>query len=315
MVSSPPDDWVCILSARDRKAVAEASLVLTSVAVDNFVDREEQHWCLYVREDKAAFADDQLETYRIENLPTTAVPPRILIFDSGWAGVLGYLLIIWLLPTMEAGNSSHWRDAGAMEAGRLLGGEWWRAITALTLHGDLGHIVANSAFGALFGLFAGRYLGSGFAWLLIVGSAALGNVLNASLQAEDFRSIGASTATFAALGLVAAFVWRRGYFSATRSRRRFAPVFAAVALLTYTGIGDENTDVLAHFCGFAMGASAGLAAASFDIRRLGRSGQYIAGVLTLLIVYLAWAAALDASTETLSGAAGNPAAALVRGAG
>ena len=52
------DEWVCLLSARDRKAVAEASLVLTAVAVDNIVDREEERWCLFVRPDAVAFTNE-----------------------------------------------------------------------------------------------------------------------------------------------------------------------------------------------------------------------------------------------------------------
>ena len=39
----------------------------------------------------------------------------------------------------------------------------------------------------LFGLFVGRYLGSGFGWLLVLISGALGNALNAWLRSEERR--------------------------------------------------------------------------------------------------------------------------------
>ena len=77
-------------------------------------------------------------------------------------------------------------------------------------------------------MFVGRHLGSGLGWLLDRRCAArVGNLLDAALQPEDFHSIGASTATFATIGIVGAFVWRRGYYRAVDWRRSVAPVFAA----------------------------------------------------------------------------------------
>jgi rhomboid protease GluP len=196
--------------------------------------------------------------------------------------------VIWMLPWLEANWAFAWREAGNMDAGQVRNGEWWRCVTALTLHADLGHIIGNSAFGAIFGLFVGRYLGSGFGWLLVLISGAVGNGLNAWIQPDEFRSIGASTATFGALGLGASYVWRRGYFKGRGWRRGLTPVFAAIALLAYTGVGGGNTDVVAHFMGFGAGVALGIVAATFDVRRLGVSGQYLAGIAAFGIIIFAW---------------------------
>ena len=216
----------------------------------------------------------------------------MITFDSGWFGVLGYLCVIWLLPSVEVLSifDWDWRGTGRMQAGLVMNGEWWRTITALTLHADLAHILGNSLFGAVFGLFVGRYLGSGFGWLLVLLAGAFGNGINAFVQADTFSAIGASTATFASLGLVSAFVWRRGYHRALDWRRSFAPLFAAICLLAFTGMGsaDGNTDVLGHFLGFACGVAFGLLAPSFDIRRLGVSGQYLCGAAAFGLIFLAW---------------------------
>jgi rhomboid protease GluP len=283
--------WVCIRRNHSRQPIHEWSLVLTSVAIDNEVEFGDNSWSLWVQREQATDAETQLDQYAEENQP---VPRRrstpLLTVDSGWPGVAGYLLVIWTLPALAGFGllDSNWRADGHMQAGLVADGEWWRTITALTLHADLGHIVANSLFGALFGLFVGRYLGSGFGWLLVLISGGLGNALNAWLRPEAFSSIGASTATFAALALGAAFVWRRGYFRGGGLRRGFAPIFGGIALLAFTGIGGGRTDVVAHFAGFAVGLCAGLLAASFDIRRLGRSGQYISAGLAFGLLLLAW---------------------------
>ncbi len=282
--------WTELHRARDRRLLAEAALVLEAMRIPHRTEYENRMWRLLVPPEAAPAARLELERYQAENRHIAPLRPRVHIFDKGWAGVLGYLVVIWLLPNLEGWGTFgwDWRAAGVMNAELVRAGEWWRTVTALTLHADLGHIAGNSFFGAVFGLFVGRYLGSGLGWLLVVVGACLANLANAWLQTPPFVSLGASTATFAALGLTGTFVWRRGYLRGQDWRRSFAPLFAAVALLVYTGIGGERTDILAHFLGFAAGGAGGVYAAAYDIRRLGRSGQWIAGGLALALLAYAW---------------------------
>ena len=287
---SPNEEWVELLRARDRRLLEEATLVLAATRIPHRLEMRERSWHLLTPASAAPAALAELAGYEAENRPPPRTRPRLHIFDSGWIGVLAYLALIWLLPNLE-GQSAFgwdWREIGLMDAQLVRDGQWWRVITALTLHADLGHLAGNSFFGALFGLFVGRFLGTGFGWLLVLLGGLLGNFANAWLQTPPFASLGASTATFAALGLTGAFVWRRGFLRSGDWRRSFAPLFAAIALLAYTGVGGERIDVLGHFLGFAAGASLGLLAAAFDIRRLGKSGQWIAGTLALWLVGYAW---------------------------
>lgn len=286
---------VCIGRSRARATVTELGLVLTAVAIEHQIEFDGHEWCLQVREADAAAAAAEISAYWRENRPAPdpSSPLRVPNVDSGWIGVLGYLLVIWALPSLESSLTFgwNWREAGVMHAGAVTGGEWWRTITAMTLHGDFAHLVGNSLFGAVFGLFVGRYLGSGAGWLLVLLAGALGNGLNALIQPDVFRSVGASTATFAALALVGSFVWRRGYMRGWDWRRRFAPVFGGIALLAFTGFGGENTDVVGHLTGFGFGFLLGFIAAGLDLRRLGVSGQVICGAAALCLVVWAWSLA------------------------
>ena len=280
----------CIRKSRARQQLGELSLVLTAVDIDHQIEFDGRDWCLWVSSAEVAAANDELDKYDRENQPSRRLQRRAEIVDSGWLGVAGYLLVIWALPSLEGPRvfGWSWREAGVMDAALVVGGEWWRTVTALTLHGDLAHLVANSLFGAVFGLFVGRYLGSGLGWLLVLVAGVSGNVANAFIQQPGFRSVGASTATFAALSLVGAFVWRRGYMRGWGWRRRFAPVFGGIALLAYTGFGGENVDVMAHVLGFAAGLAAGLVAGSFDVQHFGRSRQTVCGVAALALIAWAW---------------------------
>ena len=239
---APPNEplpWCVVQRAQTREPLMDSSLVLTSVGIDHQIQADGFGWCLCVPVEMELAALEELESYQLENVPKTVFRPRVITFDSGWFGVLGYLCVIWLLPSVEVLSifDWDWRGTGRMQAGLVMNGEWWRTITALTLHADLAHILGNSLFGAVFGLFVGRYLGSGFGWLLVLLAGAFGNGINAFVQADTFSAIGASTATFASLGLVSAFVWRRGYHRALDWRRSFAPLFVAICLLAFTGMG------------------------------------------------------------------------------
>jgi membrane associated rhomboid family serine protease len=281
---------VLALSAA-RPALAEQALVLAAAEIPHDIEFDGHHWLLLVPERYGERALRELIDWQTENQPgPKPTPPRVI--DNGLLGALGYLLVIWSLPWIEnAGlTPDRWRELGALAAEAVRGGELWRAVTALTLHGDLGHLVANSAFGVLFGVLAARMLGSGVAWLLILVGGISGNLVNAMVQADGFRSIGASTATFAALALAGAVAWRRGWFRNRDIRRSAAPVVGGIALLVYTGLGaeGENVDVFAHLFGFAAGFVIGCVVARAPVEAGGLWLQRCAGCAALGIIALAW---------------------------
>jgi membrane associated rhomboid family serine protease len=286
---------VCVRRAPARPALADASLVLAAVDIPHALEFDGHQWCLFVPYEAEAEARRELETFQEENRPRAERIEPAAPIDSGWLGVLGYLLVIWALPWLENAGALgwSWRESGVLAVGRVHDGEWWRTVTALTLHGDLGHIVANSLFGMVFGLLAGRLYGSGVAWLLIVVGGMLGNLLNVMVQSDQFRSLGASTATFAALALVGATSWRRGYFRGGGWRRSLAPVFGGIAMLVYTGLGSEdtNTDVIGHLAGFVAGLALGVIAARWPVARGGYPLQWLAGAAALALVAVAWRSA------------------------
>jgi membrane associated rhomboid family serine protease len=282
-----------VVFAADRaKVVKEAALVLNAVGIKNTTARQGHDWVIWVAHTDQAEAHNQLKSYWEENRPNPEQPVNATVVDSGWAGVVGYLFVIWLIPALSAYSSLDFRSLGRLDAGAVMAGQWWRTATALTLHADIAHIASNSLFGCVFGLFVGRYLGSGLGWLLVLICGIAANLLNAIVQPDAFLSIGASTATFAALGIVPAFGWRRGFFRGRGFKRGFAPIFGAIALLAFTGFGAENVDVLGHLFGFAAGIGMGLAVAHIKLETISLADQQRAGVAVFLILSTAWIFAL-----------------------
>ncbi len=208
-----------------------------------------------------------------------------------WVGCLAYAAV--LLWVAYAVNGGLWRldafDVGDLYASAVQHGEYWRAWTALTLHLDVDHIVANLGAGIWFGWLAGRLLGPGVAWALIVNGAAAANLLEGLLATPDDRSAGASTAVFTALGLLAAYSWRERRRFPQRWAHSWAPLVAGIVLLGWLGTAGEHTDVFAHLAGFCVGVLLGAAAAAPTVRRtLERAPQWLGGLLALGAIAGAW---------------------------
>lgn len=197
---------------------------------------------------------------------------------------------------------------GTAVASRIMSGEVWRALTALWLHADAAHLGGNMLGLGMFGGMVGLRTGAGIGWLLVVLAGTLGNVLNAWLYAGilgiEHRSIGASTAVFAAVGLlggVGAFGGRRGtgVFGQQGRLQALIPVGAALGLLAMLGVGEEGkpgVDVAAHACGFVAGLGLGLGWRALGRRiaeRLREAGalQIACGLIALAACAAAWALA------------------------
>jgi membrane associated rhomboid family serine protease len=215
--------------------------------------------------------------------------------DSAW-GVAGYIAVISIVAVLagEAVFNRDWLAAGRVDGELIRAGEWWRTVTALTLHSGLSHFAGNVVFGAIFGIMAGRILGPGVTWLAAVVSASLANLVNTLLLDPSHRAIGASTAVFAVLGIVAGLSWRAQFFRQDRWAYRLGPIVGGLALLAFTGGGSpgSNTDIGAHLAGFACGFASGslltLVYAYVPDPRV----QKAAGAAAIGIVALAWVLAL-----------------------
>lgn len=172
-----------------------------------------------------------------------------------------------------------WYAIGSANAARMLDGQWWRAVTALTLHANWLHLFSNLTIGGFFIVCLCRELGSGVAWCLLLAAGMLGNATNALVQQPDHVSVGASTAVFAAVGSLAAIsVVRYRQFP---SKRWTLPAAAALALLGLLGTEGTRTDLGAHFFGFLFGIGFGLGGEVLTARH-GRPGRLLNALLALV---------------------------------
>jgi hypothetical protein len=69
---------------------------------------------------------------------------------------------------------------------------------------------------------------------------------------------------------------------------RLGPIVGGLALLMYTGTGDENTDIGAHLMGFVCGFAGGILLTRFRGRLGDPTLQRSAGVVASAAILLAW---------------------------
>jgi len=282
-----------ILFRPSRAECNELALVLAAQAIPSAVRWNGSAWVLSVPAKAINLARLELAAYSAESRSRASSHPAIAAVGRPWPGIAIYCAVLVLMALMAPALvfGVDWLVIGRMDGGRMLAGEWWRPVTALMLHADAAHLLGNLLFGGLFAFSVSRYLGGGFGWLVIVLSGTMGNVANGFLAGSDHRSIGASTAVFAALAVLSAYLWRRGFPSNVSRRERLTPVIAGIGLLAFTGTGGVNTDIGAHLLGFVVGFGAGLVIARIGVPTT-RAAQGLSAVMVLALVFFAWAAAL-----------------------
>ena len=210
-------------------------------------------------------------------------------------GYVGVLLLVAVLQYRHAFGLD-WLAVGRTQAGLIRQGQWWRAVTALSLHADVAHLASNMVIGGLVGLFVGQLFGSGLAWLSILLAGAAGNLLNALFRPPEHMSVGASTAVFAALGMSAAYAWKRRQKTPASWLVRWAPLIGGVALLGYLGGDGARTDVPAHLMGFFSGVVLGALYGKLGDRvALPTRAQPLLGLIALAVLGIAWVLAASSS--------------------
>lgn len=295
------DHWTVIFESADIRPSSDRALVLHSLDIPYELIRGTDRTGLAVPVEFAERAKFELWQYEQENRPMRAPKPAVVPhYQNGVPGAAAYVLVVLTVGWM-AGESTFNRDwlaAGRVDGELIRSGEWWRTLTALTLHSGIRHLLGNLGFGILFGVLAGRMTGPGVAWLAILLAGGAGNALNTLLLDSSHRSIGASTAVFAALGLVSGFVWRGKLMAQDRWPYRLGPIVGGIALLAFTGTGDANTDIGAHLAGFVCGFAAGICLTALAPHLPNTRLQVTCGLAALIAVILAWLNAFAAPLPT-----------------
>ncbi len=255
---------------------ADHGLVVLAMGLPYWLVEGGEGYRLLVPTEEMDAVREQLEKYERESVGWPPAPLREATMGGGAGNEAPWFLpVVWACVVMGVFVAQgRWPEltlAGAMDAVAVYaGGEVWRAVTALFLHADLGHVTSNALSGVFVFWAVASTIGRGRGWLLLALAAVAGNLAAAALHYPGaYRSVGASTAIFAGLGLLTgravSLGWRFG--PKWRWREMARSLAVGVVVLGLYGAGDQRVDVLAHATGLAAGVVAGLVGAGAGPRR------------------------------------------------
>lgn len=257
-----PEDLVEVGVYSNSKDASQHGLVVLARGHAYWLQPKAEGFGLWVN---AAVAEDVREQLRKFDRESAGWPPRAWM-DAGARRKLElFTPLCWALMAIGSFRAQWewpaWVERGALEARAVVeGGEWWRAATALFLHADAGHLTSNLISGVFAFAAVVTTMGIVRGWVAIWVAAIVGNLAVAWMNAgSDYRSVGASTAVFAALGVLVGRSVRVAMRAerARRWRAALLPLATGVAVLGLYGAGEQRVDVLAHVTGFVAGVVAG----------------------------------------------------------
>jgi len=292
-----------------KQDILDNSLVLASQGVKHWMEFHGEEWSLSVDERDAEPAAALIETWRLENEGFTEAPAEEADLDLLVAPLLFLAVPVAAYFLVGFSPWAEWlKSRGEADAARILAGEWWRCLTAATLHADDAHLLSNLVSGYFILNLLNHRIGIGTLMLLSTLAAGVDNFLVALASGPGHVSLGYSSVVFCALGLLAGVetwnLWRRRREHAVRQGkrpgdgairftqlRRLSPLISALFVAVLVGIG-EGVDVKAHFYGFGLGAALGLVTPLLP-RRLSRPGaQAGLAAATFALYACAWILAI-----------------------
>ncbi len=283
-------------TTRRKREAEEWALVLQAEGVAVQVVRSDALFTIAVPPADVTRAAASLAAWHSERAIAPPAPEPLSTFAAAsmpeilLAAASAFSLVTFHLGLERAGRLGDFISRGENQALLVLGGEAYRAVTALSLHADLGHAVGNALFGGFFLAALSGRLGLGLALACFIATGTLGNLADALYYRSGHSAIGASTGVFGLVGVLAGLAaWRR-HRLATRRRGAWVALGAGLAIVAMLGGAGPRIDLAAHLFGLGAGSLAGLALA-YPLAQRPRPGplaQALALACSVLLIALAW---------------------------
>jgi len=171
--------------------------------------------------------------------------------------LLVYLVEIFCSGSVVGFDSRQLFDCGGVYGPAVvMGGEWWRLVAAIFLHGGLTHLLLNMVSLFIVGRMMERFF-SRWSYLSIYLLAGIGGFVASLAVHPATVTVGASGAIFGIFGAIG------GYFLFHRHRmgerfRMLVKEFAVIlGLNLFLGLAIPGIDMSAHIAGFLLGGLGG----------------------------------------------------------
>jgi len=264
-------------------------LVLSASGVSYRVKRGRKGWEIWVEESEYDTALAGIKQYFQEN-QDSSLPEDTdgQGFQKTYTGIwFSVVLCAWYITYLSGPGRKLFIHTYGAASDAILKGELYRIVTALMLHADAVHLMGNMVGIAIFGTAVCGIMGRGLGWFMILLTGIFGNFINAVFLKTGHLSIGASTAIFGAIGILAGHQFLERFRQPGQRMKAWLPLAGGIALLGFLGSG-AHTDLTAHLFGFLSGLVLAIISGVFFKHPLTNSGQNAFMVLFVGVLVAAW---------------------------
>ena len=259
------EGWVHVGTYSHLDAAQEHALVILAMGLPCWIEASLHggYFCLLVAPQSVDQVIPELRKYELEQQRASpTIDHGSFSHSPGWVAYMLWLLVLVLIHRLDTRHPELVDLCASSSIGLIEDKELWRPFTALFFHADMEHLLSNLLSGLIFSTLLSCSIGAWRGWLLLLSCGTIGNTITSIMNFPDpYLSIGASTAVFAALGILSGLglAWMLRFRKQIPWLRVSAPVTGGVIVLGMTGSGtvEGNTDVMAHVFGFVTGVVAG----------------------------------------------------------
>jgi membrane associated rhomboid family serine protease len=293
-----------LLVTRDRAFITQASawLLAQEIRVEWLDGEAPGVWGLNIPVSDADTASESLGVMLHEELERSSQRLQLeewvpLLWQPAFSFSLcsAILMMVFFYFVGGSGSGSPLFELGVFSRGEVLGGGWWRYITAACLHADWSHVGGNALFLMVLGWAVAERIGVGMTALMWLFTAVAG--FGVSLEfSEATRTVGASGGLFGLLGAAGGHGLKKSR-DAFLVSHRIREIGAACSLLAFTAFSPQ-ANIAAHLGGFVAGVFGGLALPG---KQPGALMQALAVLGTAGILVGAWYLAVGGGVISFSG--------------
>jgi len=287
-----------VIQAPNQQQADLFSLVLSAARINHTIQKLDDHsWTILVHHRDYPKADYELQVFIEENRNWPPAQPDqdqfTPVFQAHAILLVGALMLFFSVTGSWSPGSEWFLDGGINSSLILDGSQYFRLVTALTLHSDIVHLLSNCFLGAFLLHFYFQIVGNGIGLAALLAAATSANLLNVIGHGPGHLSVGFSTAVFSVIGILSSINFR--HYKFRNPARLVLPLMAGAALLAMLGSSGERTDLGAHFYGLITGLITGLIISIkpvFKLRERFRL-QSLLALSSWFLVFLAWYYALN----------------------
>lgn len=294
-------DLELLETSSDPNSASTWLLVLSAASIPHTVEADGTLFKLSVPKNHLLKAEHELATYYHENEhwpPPKEKPDKFTPLFLPFSFLVIGILALFYNVTGPWSLQSSWFTLGAGDSTAIIHKrEWFRLITALTLHADIVHLLGNCFFGGVLLHFLCKNVGNGIGVSTALIAAITGNLINVLLHGDGHNFVGFSTMVFAMVG-VQTSLRIKNLHNLTRSPLQIlAPFMASLGLLAMLGSSGERTDLGAHFFGLVCGGLFGYVLSTLMVKiRHSIAIQLSCFSLSAFLVIFSWWCALGTTS-------------------